>query len=147
MLEEVNLRSLTKWELRAKSYYLVVARLEPENHADMIIDGFLRSGSRKRLIIVGPLLNTRFVHRLMTVSSFRVTFLRGIYDRASLSALRAGAFAYIHGHEVGGTNPTLLESMAFGTPICAYDVPFNREVAEDSAHYFVDATTLGKCIL
>jgi glycosyltransferase involved in cell wall biosynthesis len=65
-----------------------------------------------------------------------ILFVGGIYDRAALSSLRRKSFAYIHGHEVGGTNPSLLESMSRATPIIALDVAFNREVAKKAGLYF-----------
>jgi rhamnosyltransferase len=60
----------------------------------------------------------------------------GVYDKGALNTLRRESYAYIHGHEVGGTNPSLLESMVAGSPIVALDAPYNREVVKDAALYF-----------
>jgi glycosyltransferase involved in cell wall biosynthesis len=141
------LDGLAEFGLQPGSYYLVVARLEPENHVDMIIEGFLESGATRKLVIVGPLINTRYVKRLLEMRTDHILFLNGVYDRAHLNSLRAGSFAYIHGHEVGGTNPSLLESMISGSPIIAFDVPFNREVAGDSGVYFKNKSELSQRIV
>lgn len=137
---------LTTLGLEPNSYYLVVARLEPENHVDTIINGFMQSETRKRLVIVGPIIRTRYVEQLLRIRTDRIMFVGGIYDRPALCTLRREAFAYIHGHEVGGTNPSLLESMASASPTIAFDVPFNREVAKNTALYFRNARELAKRI-
>ncbi len=117
-------------------YYLAVARLEPENNIDLIIDGFKKAETKRRLAIVGPLANTIYVRDLMQAADSRVVFLGGIYDVDLLTAIRLNCFAYLHGHEVGGTNPSLLEAMGCGSATIALDVQFNREVAGDSALFF-----------
>jgi glycosyltransferase involved in cell wall biosynthesis len=142
-----SLDRLAQFGLQPESYYLVVARLEPENHIDMIVEGFLESGTTRKLVIVGPLINTRYVKRLLEMRTDHILFLNGVYDRALLNSLRVGSFAYIHGHEVGGTNPSLLESMISASPIIAFDVPFNREVAGDSGVYFKNSSELSQRIV
>lgn len=137
---------LERLNLQTGSYFLVVARLEPENHIDMIVKAFLECDTEKKIVIVGPLTNTKFVKRLLAMQTDRILFTGGIYDREALNALRRKAFAYVHGHEVGGTNPSLLESMACSSPVIAFDVPFNREVARDAALYFSDQKDLAECM-
>jgi rhamnosyltransferase len=83
---------------------------------------------------------------LLKMSNGQVRFVGGVYNKAALNALRKESFAYIHGHEVGGTNPSLLESMVVGSPIMALDVPFNREVAQNAALYFRDEKELAQNI-
>jgi len=127
---------IEKFGLKKGQYFMMVARVEPENNIDLTIEGFKKSGSNKRLIIIGPLTNTRYVKRLFEIKDDRVMFLGGIYDRKTLEALRVNCFAYIHGHEVGGTNPSLLDALGCGNAVIAFDVPFNREVARDAGVYF-----------
>lgn len=134
--DDLRSKFLNKLGLKPGQYYLAVARLEPENHIDMIISGFQRSGTSKKLVIVGPLTKSRYVRHLLQMRTENILFVGGIYDRAALSSLRSESFAYIHGHEVGGTNPSLLESMSRATPIIALDVAFNREVAKKAGLYF-----------
>lgn len=128
------------------SYYLVVARLEPENHTDMIIAGLLEAKTSKKLIVVGPNIRTRFVESLHKMATEQIRFVGGVYEKAALNTLRRESYAYVHGHEVGGTNPSLLESMVAGSPIVALDVPYNREVARDAALYFKNQEELAKRI-
>jgi rhamnosyltransferase len=127
---------LKKFGLKKNGYYLVVCRLEPENNIDLIIDGFRKSKSLRTLVIVGTLTNTRYVRELLKKKNEHVIFLGSLYDKETLETLRSFCFAYIHGHEVGGTSPTLVQSLACSSAIVSLDVPFNREVALDAAVYF-----------
>jgi len=123
--------------LEPGAYYLVVARLEPENQVLEIIKGYLRSSVPYPLAVVGGIQNHNdYVRRLLMFASDRVRFLGGVYDKSLLTALRCHARAYFHGHTVGGTNPSLLEALAAGRPIIAHDNPFNREVAGNLATFF-----------
>lgn len=118
-------------------YYLVVCRFEPENHVLEIIRGFLQSKSPYRLVLVGDdTVCTPYVRALRKLSSDTVRFLGTIFDRDALTALRYHCRAYLHGHSVGGTNPSLLESMACANVILAHDNPFNREVTSNLCFYF-----------
>ncbi|MGQ0815871.1 MAG: DUF1972 domain-containing protein, partial [Gemmatimonadota bacterium] len=115
--------------LSAGGYYIVVMRLEPENSIRAIVDGFRASSSNRQLVIIGP--TTPFFDREvlpLVQADPRIRYLGSIYDRNEVFALRLHAYAYLHGHTVGGTNPSLLEALACGNFVIARDVPFNREV-------------------
>lgn len=127
---------LKRYGLQVEEYYLVIARLIPDNNIDLIIEGFKRSNSHRKLAIVGPLDNNRYVKQLLLHKDGNVIFLGGIYEPRVQRALRHNCFAYIHGHEKGGINPSLVEALSCGNMVLALDVPFNREVAEESALYF-----------
>jgi glycosyltransferase involved in cell wall biosynthesis len=128
---------LQTWDLQPLSYLLVVARLEPENHILEIIDGYVASESKFPLIIVGDnKTKTKYVSKLHTFKSKNVRFIGAIHDKILLESLRYYATAYIHGHSVGGTNPSLLEAMGCGNFIIAHDNPFNREVTGGNAVFF-----------
>lgn len=137
---------LEKYGLAARQYYLVVSRLEPENNVDVIIDGYRNCPGRRSLVIVGNLRDTAFVRKLRGIHAEKVRFVGGIYSKSELRILRANAAAYVHGHSVGGTNPSLLEAMASANVCVCHDNIFNREVAGDGAFYFGDKRALSDAI-
>lgn len=128
---------LAPWALESGGYLLVVARPEPENHLLEIIEGHVRHGGALPLVVVGAVTGqTPYQRRLLAHASERVRFIGAVYDQRQLRGLRVHAAGYLHGHSVGGTNPSLLEAMACGNWIIAHDNPYNREVARDAACYF-----------
>jgi glycosyltransferase involved in cell wall biosynthesis len=136
---------LAEWSLTPGSYYIVVCRLEPENHVLEILEGFRRSQTGKRLIVVGNhKLQNAYVAKLLGACTEKVQMIGTIYDRNKLAALRYYAFGYLHGHSVGGTNPSLLEAMGCGNLILAHDNPFNRETLGENALFFRDAVQLAE---
>ncbi|TSE30558.1 DUF1972 domain-containing protein [Tepidimonas charontis] len=144
---QVPVEPLAAWGLTPAQYALVVARPEPENHILEIIEGFLQHGGQWPLVVVGDVSGaTAYQRRLLALRSPRVRFIGPVYDSAGLTALRAHAAVYLHGHSVGGTNPSLLESMACGSLVIAHDNPFNREVAGDIADYFDSPTSLAAAL-
>lgn len=129
------------------SYWLVVARLEPDNNIHVIIEGYCRSKSKMPLVIVGSFSSLEYERSILSLvrtapSGKRVVFTGSTYNQARLSMLRCHSHGYIHGHSVGGTNPSLLEAMAARNLIIAHDNVFNREVCSDLALYFNNATDL-----
>ncbi len=132
---------LAEWGLEPDGYHLVVSRFEPENHVRELFLGYTNSNSPHPLIALGttrkPTAYTRALDAIATADS-RIILPGPIYDER-LVALRYYARTYLHGHSVGGTNPSLLEAMASGNAIVAHDNPFNREVAKDCAVYFSTA--------
>ena len=144
---EVDPAVLAVWGLKPGCYFLVVARPERENHVLEIIQGYLRHAGDWPLVIVGNVSGINSYQReLLTLSSRKVIFVGGIYDAEQLKCLRVNAACYLHGHSVGGTNPSLLEALACGNWVIAHDNPFNREVARDAAHYFNCPEELAQCL-
>ena len=118
-------------------YYLIASRLIPENHADLIILGFLRSGTSKKLVIAGGAnYDSPFHRRLSEIANDRVVFTGHIHDQSVIKELHCNCFAYLHGHSVGGTNPSLLKAMGYANCILALDTVFNREVLADGGLFF-----------
>lgn len=110
-------------------YLLVVARLEPENNTDLVIGEYTKSNLDLPLLIVGDSpYDSAFMARLTALADDRVIFAGRLSDQPKLNALYAGAYSYIHAHEVGGTNPSLLRAMHAGTAPVVMDVPFNTTV-------------------
>ena len=133
---------LEEFGLKSEEYYILIARLEPENNIVMAIEGYLHSkeNGRRPLIVVGK---TNTPHGKELVEKYgnerNVEFVGGIYDFKKLDSVRHFSKAYFHGHSVGGTNPSLLEAMAAGCFIFAHDNIFNRAVLEENAFYYPSA--------
>lgn len=125
--------------LVSKGYYLVVGRFVPENNYETMIREFMRSNSRRDFALVTNV-NDKFLCELENRTRFRsdprVKFVGTVYDQELLMKIREQAYGYFHGHEVGGTNPSLLESLGSTNLNLLLDVGFNREVAENAALYW-----------
>ena len=146
MPEDVQ-QSFAKWleqhGLARKEYYLVVGRFVPENNYETILREFMASDSKRKLVLITTE-NDKLYQSLNEKLGFerdpRICFVGTVYQYMLLNLIRQNAYAYIHGHEVGGTNPSLLEALA-GTEInLLLDVGFNREVGEDGARYWTKET-------
>ncbi len=129
-------KALEKYKLGKNEYFLVIARLVPENNISEIISAYSHYLGKKKLVIVGALETTKYVRRLKHSASDKVIFTGAIFDKQELDSLRQGCFVYIHGHTVGGTNPSLLEAMAAGCACLCHENVFNREVTEGGQMYF-----------
>lgn len=130
---------LDEYGLTPDEYYLIIARMEPENNIEMAIQGYLasRENGIRPLILVGKT-DTPFARRLIKKygAEKSIRFLGGIYDFRKINSVRKFSRAYFHGHSVGGTNPSLLEAMASEVMLLAHDNIFNRAVAGDNAIYY-----------
>ena len=116
---------------------LMVARFEPENHVDVIVDGYRSSRAELPLVVVGAApYSDAYTARVHALGDARVRFLGGLWDQEQLDQLYANARTYLHGHSVGGTNPSLLRAIGAGAATIAYDVRFNREVLGGDGRYF-----------
>jgi glycosyltransferase involved in cell wall biosynthesis len=128
---------LQRFNLDPGGYYLVVARLEPENNVDLIIREYLASPATRPLVVVGgnPY-GTPYMQAILAEPDPRVRCVGAIYESAVLNGLYRDSYCYIHGHEVGGTNPSLLRAMQAGAPCAAVDVVFTREVVGPDGLFF-----------
>lgn len=126
--------------LGSEPYGLVIARPEPENSILQIVRAYSASPRPYRLVVLGKFTpQSNPYHRaVLAAASTRVLFPGAIYDSAAVAALRQHCLCYVHGHTVGGTNPSLVEALAHGSPVIAHDNPFNRWVAAEAASYFSD---------
>ncbi len=139
IFENPDATVLRNYSIEASNYYLLVARMEPENNIEMIIKGYLSSNSSFPLLIIGSTANKYGAQLEKKYSGQQVRFLQAIYDPSILNNMRFFSRLYFHGHSVGGTNPSLLEAMACGCAIVAHDNNFNKAVLEDDADYFSTA--------
>lgn len=140
---------LEQYHLKPNDYYLMVARLEPENNILEIMQGLLVSKSKRILFVVGGLNDTPYVKELKYFadnSGGKIYLAGAIYDRTELDAIRFHCYAYLHGHSVGGTNPSLLEALAAGNMTICHDNVFNREVTENTMFYFKSVAELADLV-
>ena len=127
---------LDYYKMKVKSYYLSIARLEPENNLEMMFDAYLLSKSNVPYYIIGKH-PTRYGDYLKDKYRNKgIIFLGAIYNKEHLDNIRYYSKLYIHGHSVGGTNPSLIEAMAASALIAAHDNKFNRSVLKNNAFYF-----------
>jgi rhamnosyltransferase len=138
--DEKYLHWLEKYHIKPNNYYLVVGRFVPENNYETIIREFMSTDIPKDLVIITNMEENKFYNKLKLKNQFtkddRIKFVGTVYDQELLKKIREKAYAYIHGHEVGGTNPSLLEALASTKINILFDISFNREVGGDSALYF-----------
>lgn len=135
--------SLSKWlnqkKISRNGYYLIVGRFVPENNFETMIREFMASNTQRDLVIITTT-DGKFFSRLEKRYNFRddsrIKFVGTVYDQKLLKKIREDAFAYIHGHEVGGTNPSLLEALGSTKLNLLLDVGFNKEVGLSSALYW-----------
>lgn len=129
-----------KYNIKENNYFLIVGRFVPENNYATILTEFMRSDVKKDLVIVTNVEHNQFFKKLKEKTHFendtRIKFVGTMYDGELLKYIRENAYGYIHGHSVGGTNPSLLEALSSTKLNLLYDVGFNNEVARNSALYW-----------
>jgi len=142
----LNTSYLDVRDLVQYKYFIIVARLEPENNIEPVIYGYLNSGAQLPMVIVGSHQTSYGKYLKKKYSNNHIRFVGGIYDKKELDVLRHYSLAYFHGHSVGGTNPSLLEAMACNCFIIAHNNEFNRSVLNEAALYFLDANDIESLI-
>ncbi len=137
---EAEREQFTYTEATKEDYFLLMARMEPENNIEAILDGFNSSNSNRKFKVLGDTANRygKFITHKFANDS-RIEFKGSIFDNNRVRALQNNSYLYFHGHSVGGTNPSLLEAMASEALIAAHDNPFNKSVLSSDAFYFSNA--------
>jgi len=135
-----NPELLNEYNVKPFEYYLVACRLVPENNIDVIVRAFIKSKSEKTLLIAGRAnYKSQWIKDLYALASKdkRVRFIGHIDDSQKLNELHCNCFAYLHGHSMGGTNPSLVKALGYGNCVIAFNTPFNSEVliADDGKEY------------
>lgn len=141
---EENTNELQQWykqnDISSNNYYLIVGRFVPENNYETMLKEFIKSNTKKDLVIITNIEKNKFYEELKERTNFdkdkRIKFVGTVYNKELLTQIRKNAYAYLHGHEVGGTNPSLLEALATTDLNLLLDVGFNKEVAQDGAIYW-----------
>lgn len=150
-----NDNKLIEWykknKISDKNYYLVVGRFVPENNYETMIKEFMKSNTKKDLVLITNVEKNKFYDKLKKITNFesdkRIKFAGTVYDKELIKKIREQAYGYLHGHSVGGTNPSLIEALATTDLNLLYDVGFNREVAENGALYWnLDEGNLSKLV-
>ena len=140
---EPNSDKIGQLQISPDSYHLLVARFEPENNVAEIVRGYVASNARLPLLVVGsaPYADA-YTAQVHAQGDARVRFLGAVWDQDLLDQLYVNARSYLHGHSVGGTNPSLLRAIGAGAPTDAFDVVFNREVLGNGGRFFTSPETL-----
>lgn len=145
---EPSLEILKDYEVNAFDYNMLIARLEPENNIEVILDGVTKSVKQRPFLVIGKhdvnkfgvYLKEKFKH------NNNIKFVGGIYNLEHLNNLRYYSNLYFHGHSVGGTNPSLLEAMSSNALIIANDNVFNKSILKDNAFYFNSSIEISKYV-
>ncbi len=136
MIGDADPRMLVSLQLTPGSYYLLMARMEPENNIEMVIKGFLASSVHYPLVIIGNTATSHGRYLLKKYSTDSIKFSGPVYEPAVVNSLLFYSHSYFHGHSVGGTNPSLLQAMAAGCTIAAHENDFNFSVLGNDGFYF-----------
>lgn len=137
-MSDASVTAAVSRDLEPGRYLTLICRPIPENSILELVRGFARKPRGYKLALLGDYTpdSDPYHRRVLDAASDEVVFLGPIYDRDEVAALRFHSAMYLHGHTVGGTNPSLVEAMAAGNPVIAHDNPYNRWVAQDAAVYF-----------
>ena len=135
---------LQEFDLKPYQYHMLIARMEPENNIEMILEGYALSEQKFPFLVIGNAEKTAFGQKILQKYAEvpGIRFLGALYDQEKLDNLRYFSQLYFHGHSVGGTNPSLLEAMASHACIAAHDNRFNRAILENDAWYFTDTASV-----
>lgn len=132
-IHRVNNELIHKWNLKKRGYYLIVGRLIPDNNADLIIKGILKSKTKKKIVVVGDVpYKDNYASSLKKISDNRLIFTNYVNDQNELVALYKNCHVYVHGHEFGGTNPTMIMALANNCCVLALNTVFNKEMLSNN---------------
>ena len=138
---------LERFQIEAGKYFISIARIEPENSILEAVLAFSSIGRAEKFIVLGRMDNNNPYHRsVRAAANGNVIFAGPVYDTELVKALRFYALAYVHGHQVGGTNPSLVESLGAGNPVIAHSNRFNRWTAGSGQKYFENVKECGECM-
>lgn len=144
---ETDTALFNKMNLTSGNYDMLIARMEPENSIEIILNGVVNSIKQETFLVIGNAQNSFGLKMQKKYLKFKnIQFVGPVYDMPALNYLRENARLYFHGHSVGGTNPSLLEAMASKACICAHDNPFNRAILENEAFYFQTSQEITKIL-
>jgi glycosyltransferase involved in cell wall biosynthesis len=147
VLRDLPSDNLARLDLEPGGFHLVVARFEPENHVHRAVEGFRASSAELPLVVVGSApYADEYTARITELAGDdpRIRLVGAVWDQDELDQLYAHSLTYIHGHSVGGTNPSLLRAIGAGAAVIAYDVTFNRDVLGEHGSWFLTPTDVAR---
>jgi glycosyltransferase involved in cell wall biosynthesis len=138
---------LEEYGLQKNDYFLLMARMEPENNIEMILDGYCLSNSETRFVVIGNIGNG-YGRQLAEKyrNEKRIVFLGALFDEAKVHSITSFCKLYFHGHTVGGTNPSLLDAMAARAPLAIHDNMFNKTITNGNALLFTNSSDVSDLI-
>mgnify|MGYP000591864681 CR=1 FL=1 len=145
---KINENTLKEFKVKENAYFLLIARVEPENNIELILDGYVQSNSEYTFLVIGNVEQTKFGQYLIDKYKAKrnIVFVGPEYDITKLNYLRYSSRLYFHGHSVGGTNPSLLEAMASQALIAAHDNEFNSAILGEDSFYFNSKSDVSQLI-
>jgi len=143
---EYNDSVLQELDVTKNKYNMLIARIEPENNIEVILNGVANSNCENYFLVIGNADNSFGKYLVDRFNNNKIRFIGSIYNLPKLNSLRKYSNIYFHGHSVGGTNPSLLEAMASYAFICAHDNIFNKSILKDDAFYFLDESDVTKVL-
>lgn len=146
-IETADESLLARFGAQRDNFFTVIARPEPENSLLEIVRAFSRRRRNAKLVVLGKFSKDHaYQNTVLAAASDEVVFPGAIYDKPTLHALRLFSTAYVHGHQVGGTNPSLVEALGAGNAVIAHDNIFNRWVAGDAGRFFSNEDDFDECV-
>lgn len=148
LFEKPDESILKIYGVKIHRYNLLIARFEPENNFETILDGFVKSKSKDSFLVIGSHDKNKYGEFIKSKykKNTNILFLGGIYDKNHLNNLRYFSNLYFHGHSVGGTNPSLIEAMASNALIIAHDNEFNKSILKQDGFYFINSQDIENII-
>lgn len=147
ILKDPTHEKLAPLGVESGKFHLCVARFEPENHVLEIVQGYVQSKAQYPLVVVGSApYSGEYTQKVSDAADDRVKLVGGLWDQDQLDQLYANSLTYLHGHSVGGTNPSLLRAGGAGAFTMAWDVDFNREVVGETGEYFSTPENLAQVL-
>lgn len=141
-IESASAEPLAAYGLDSDRYLISIARIEPDNSILDLVEAFSRKPRGMKLVVLGTFNDANAYHRRVKAAAGPEVIMPGaIYDPRTVQALRFHARGYMHGHTVGGTNPSLVEALWAGNPVIAHDNPYNRWTAGEAGLFFRDAAS------
>lgn len=144
VMDTENETVLNEYGINKNDYYMLMARMEPENNIETVLDGFSKTAVAVKFVVVGNIANRfgRYLQKKYSKDA-RILFIGAVYDQIRLHSLKCYCRSYFHGHSVGGTNPSLLEAMASKTFIVVHDNEFNKAIVGNDGYYFTTSEDIG----